>query len=264
MERTEQILVAATLIQVLVVGAWIGADPARPVSWTPPSEPPRASNHLEIAGSGTNVEPTRVVARMFEASDPNVTVRVHESIGSTGGILAAADGAVDLGIVSRPLRASERGRVNRIPWVDVPTCLVTRQGAGPERLTRADLIRWIDGERGPVLLREPGDSGTAAAEAAIDGLREAIGRATHWRVLSTDRDMREALLSSPGAIGLFDLGTLRLLELPLRVVPIDGDPCPAARSLAFVHRDLSPLAKRFLAFADSSPVKARLRKAGYR
>lgn len=41
-------------------------------------------------------------------------VRVEPSIGSGGGIAAARDGAVDLGLVSRPLRPDESGDLERV------------------------------------------------------------------------------------------------------------------------------------------------------
>ena len=58
---------------------------------------------LLLAGTGTLVPLAMALAREA-ALETGLQIRVEPSIGSEGGIAAASDGAVDLGLVSRPLR----------------------------------------------------------------------------------------------------------------------------------------------------------------
>ena len=62
-----------------------------------------------IAGSGTNRPVARALAQGFQRHHPGEVIDVPASIGSTGGIQAAAAGAIPLGLISRELREKEKG-----------------------------------------------------------------------------------------------------------------------------------------------------------
>lgn len=77
-------------------------------SWAQESDmPERPSSSLIIAGSGSNLAITRVLAREFIRRHPEITLDIPASIGSKGGIRAVAEGAIDVGLASRPLNASK-------------------------------------------------------------------------------------------------------------------------------------------------------------
>jgi phosphate transport system substrate-binding protein len=84
---------------------------------------------LLFAGSGSNLPILRVLAREYARVRPDVRIDVPGSIGSTGAVRAAADGAVTAGQVSRPLRDAERahGLTVRPNAASASRCVRTRR-----------------------------------------------------------------------------------------------------------------------------------------
>ncbi len=244
------------------------------------------SKTLRLAGSGSNLPLTRELAEAFMRRSPDRRVIVFESVGSTGGIRAASDGAVDLGLVSRPLRAAEDplGLVV-IPYARVAVAAVTNLDVSDRELSRKRLIeiyagkqrRWSDGESIIVLQRERGDSSHAAVDRALPefaAVNDAAYREQRWRVLYNDRAMYEALVSTPGSIGLLDVGATQTQALALRVLKLDGvapsetnlrsGSYPLAKVLAFVSgAQPEGIAREFVDFTHSSNGQALIRQRGY-
>ena len=244
------------------------------------------SKTLRLAGSGSNLPLTRELAEAFMRRSPDRRVIVFESVGSTGGIRAASDGAVDLGLVSRPLRAAEDplGLVV-IPYARVAVAAVTNLDVSDRELSRKRLIeiyagkqrRWSDGESIIVLQRERGDSSHAAVDRALPefaAVNDAAYREQRWRVLYNDRAMYEALVSTPGSIGLLDVGATQTQALALRVLKLDGvapsetnlrsGSYPFAKVLAFVSgAQPEGIAREFVDFTHSSNGQALIRQRGY-
>ena len=130
-----------------------------------------------------------------------------------------------------------------------------------------------------MLQRERGDSSHGAVARVLPefaDVNDAAHRGGYWRVIYRDRAMQEALVSTPGAIGLIDLGavTSERLFTGLSLVAIDGvEPSPARvasgdypyfKDLAFVTRgEPEGLAAAFLAFVASPAGRAIIRANGY-
>ena len=211
------------------------------------------------------------------------TIVVEPSVGSTGGVRATADGAVDLGLVARPLKEQERklGLV-LIPVARDAVVLAAHPSVAADGVTSDDLVAlfagartaFVDGSPVTVLLRDRDDSAHAALEQLVPGLREAreASYATNrFRVLSHDDAMGGALAITPGAIGVYSLGALVASRLPLKVLMLDGvkpsletlenGRWRASRALAFVVRsDRLDRARPFLSFV-SGPEGAALARA---
>ena len=247
----------------------LGARPAfldaMPTGAAPQSTPPRArSGALVLAGSGSNLPLTRALVSAFLTTHKDARVVVPESIGSSGGVRAVRDGAIDVGLISRPLNAEEaKLGLTVIPYARVPV-VVAANPTVPERcVATADLpalwsgekSRWSDGSRAVVLQRETGDSSFLAVSRRVPGLDEqnkAAYRVARWRVLYDDRSMQEALMATEGAIGVFDLGAILAQRLPIRVLCVDGVP----PSLEGVASGAYPYFKD-LALVTSGPGDAR-------
>jgi len=197
---------------------------------------------------------------VYGSAHPGHTVHVAASIGSSGAVRAVADGAVDVGLLSRPLRDDERalGLVDYPLPTELPHAVVA-SGADPaSTLTRAELIdlllarrqTWPDGSPAVVLLRESSDSGNQLIRAHWPEVGQAIDAALaagYWFVCHTDQEMRDELLRIPGALGFLDTLTIRLESLPLRPLEIDG---VAPSDLAW------PLDKRLSLLTGPSPSPA--------
>lgn len=241
---------------------------------------------LHLAGSGTNLPLTRALADAFTARNPGVNLVVYESIGSSGGVMAAYDDVVDLGLVSRPLREREAALgVVTIPYARIPVVAAVNLHVPDAAITSRELVdiyagrktRWSDGSPIVVLQREPGDSGHRAVGEALPAFAEADAQAyrdRRWRVILHDRAMQEALAITPGAIGLIDPGVISLERLPLRALRLDGIDAneasvqskryPFFKDLAFVAvEEPSGLAAEFVRFTLGDEARALMRAHGY-
>ena len=63
---------------------------------------------ITAAGSGVNLGITRLLAQAFSSQDHNSAIDVPGSIGSKGAIQAVSEGAIPLGLISRPLKETEK------------------------------------------------------------------------------------------------------------------------------------------------------------
>ncbi|MFO7567647.1 MAG: substrate-binding domain-containing protein [Enhygromyxa sp.] len=272
---------------------WVESGPRPPYldpeqgSSTDPQPTPKPSSLLRMAGSGSNLPLTRALADAFLAKRPWLRVRVHDSIGSGGGIRATHDRVVELGLTSRPLSPDERALdLTVIPYARVAVVVAANPTVPVRGISHEELLAlydarqrfWSDGSEVVVYLREPGDSGHLAAHAAIPGFAEVDRRALEsrrWSVLFHDRAMQEALISTPGAIGLFDQGLATIQKLPLALLEYDGQrpsedsvragSYPILKDLAFVlpTDDHDPLAYEFIAFVFSPEGQKLIRESGY-
>lgn len=254
-----------------------------------PEPAPKPRHFLRLAGSGSNLPLTRALADAFVATRPWLRVRVHESIGSSGGVRATDDQAVEIGLISRPLRERERAlELDVIPYARVAVVVAANPTVAVRSVDREALIdyylghrtHWSDGTPVTVLQREEGDSSHGAVGKAIPAFAQADAEsreANRWRVLLHDRAMQEALLSTPGAIGLFDQGLATIQELPLATLEFEGirpteeavrsGDYPLTKDLAFVvpgnSREPDPLAMQFIAFVFSREGQQLIRDSGY-
>ena len=264
--------------------AYLGAD-AQPAVIEEGA--PKPANLLRLAGSGSNLPLTRGLAHAFVARRPWLRVRVHESIGSGGGVRATSDRAIEIGLISRTLepRESERGLV-ALPYARVAVVLAANPSVSVRGVDRQGLLdlyagrreHWPDGSPVVLLQREPGDSSHAAVYAAVpefESVDEAAWEAGRGRKLFHDRAMQEALISTPGAVGLFDQGLALIQELPIIVLEFEnlrptkeavaaGD-YPLFKDLSFVlpSEEADPLALEFIAFVYSAEGQRIIDESGY-
>jgi len=251
------------------------------------AESPANVTTITAAGSGVNLGITRLLATAFAQKHPEVRVDVPGSIGSKGGIIAAAEGAIPLGLVSRPLKAKEQdlGLVYH-PYARVAMIIGTHPSVTDENITSADLVqifqgnksRWQDGHEIIVLSREEGDSGFGLLAQVIKGFQQAWDEslaAKRWTVHFNDQDANRALAATPYALGVADLGMITTEHLSIKPLALDGFPPTEdnvgngsyrlIRELAFVYRPdtLPEAAKAFMDFVTTEAGKTILRNNQY-
>ena len=264
----------------------VGQD-SRPAFLTvdPDSSPPprKEDGRLHIAGSGSCIPLVRMLAGVA-IQQLDVAPEVHASIGSTGGIRALQDGAIDLAVVSRRLDPSEEeaGFVYT-PYALTPVVVAASLDVPERGVSFEDLealfsgtrTRWSDGANVVVLLREVGDSSHRVVETVIPGFAEITRRARDsgdFRVLYHDSGMQVALANTPGAIGLHGNGVDASLA-GFRALAVEGvEPSTAAtesgeypfvKELAFVTLgEPQGDAKAFIEFSLSTEGRALLRIRG--
>ena len=252
-----------------------------------PAHAGQAPGSLVLAGSGPNLAITRLLAEAFTKRRTDVRIEIPASLGSTGGIRAAADGAITVGLVSRPLRESEKGLgLTVLAYARSPIILAVHPTVAEDAITADDLVRiyqgtktrWEDGSEIVLLTREPDDSGIEVLESKIPAFKAAhvtCRQAKRCTVLFTEQEMIHSLAERPRSLGLTDLGAIRaegVLVKPLAFNGVRPTPeevqrgrYPLVRTLAFVFRkeQLPAEAAAFLAFVRSTEGEKILRADGY-
>jgi phosphate transport system substrate-binding protein len=255
--------------------------PAGVVRATAAAEP----GTIRLAGTGAMAPLAERLARAFSTGAPGrPRVLVAESIGSGGGVRATWDGAVDLGMVSRPLNAEElRLGLTVVPVGRDVVVLAGHPDLAIEGIS-GDELRALHGGAQPLgntpvtlLLRDRDESANAALDAMVPGmraLREQAYGGGRLRVLYHDDAMGEALASTRDAVGVFSLAAIQSRRLPLKVLALDGvRPSPASvadgswkatRPLSFVMRpDRAAHVRLFLEHCASAEGRAIVAAGGY-
>jgi phosphate transport system substrate-binding protein len=235
--------------------------------------PPRPDG-LVIAGSGSSIALAREIAKRYRQAHPDVNLRIPESIGTGGALHALADGAIDVGLTSRPLTDAELGSgLVETVLAHVPLAAVVHPEVPATSVTSAELAamyrgerdRWPDGTPVVPLLREPGDSGNDLVAQAYPDLWAAMSDAMQSGRLTTcytDQEMADAVAGTEGAVGFLDISTLRLTHPQVRPLALDGSH-RMIKQLAFVTFG-PPVgdAAAFIAFATSPATSDLLAAAG--
>jgi phosphate transport system substrate-binding protein len=208
----------------MIVGAMLGSATAAETRSSP----------LVFAGSGSNLAITRLLAEAFRRIHPDITIEIPASIGSGAGIRAAADGAIAVGLISRPLKESERRLgLTVIPYARTAVVVGANPTVVDDGLTFEELVqiykglktRWSDEREIVVLTREAGDSSLEVLEQDIPGFSAASAesrRTRRWKTLYTDQEMTRMLAVTPYALGPSDLGTITAERSPVKVLKLEG------------------------------------------
>lgn len=243
--------------------------------------------HLIVAGSGTNLPIMRILAQEFQRSHPGISIEVPTSIGSTSGIRAAADGAIAIGLISRPLKEDEKKLgLTVVPYARTPLIIGVHQEVTEEEISYAEILAiyrgekrtWRDGQEIIVLTREPGDSTIEVMNKQIAGFREVYEesqQAKRWATLLNDLEMDKALARTPHAIGFSDLGSLTIEAHPIKALRVNGVAPTLKNAETGVYPLLKPLycvfqqeklqgsGREFLDFVRSAAGAKILRQNGY-
>ncbi|MFH1189608.1 MAG: substrate-binding domain-containing protein [Candidatus Omnitrophota bacterium] len=191
-----------------------------------------AGEELVVAGTGDSEALLRVLAREFEKANTLTTIRVPDSIGTSGGIKAVMDGRCGLGRIARLLNDKEKGYgLNDMTFAYSPVVFAVNPAfVGVDSLTTEQIVSifsggavsWdnVGGVEGKIYVvqREAGDSSRTNLEKNLDGwkdIREPAG---------------EVVYSSPEAIALIKKykGTIGYCALSmakaegLTVIKVDG------------------------------------------
>lgn len=247
-----------------------------------------AHTSLLMAGSGSNLPIIRILAQAFTQKHPEITIEVPASIGSTSGIRAVADGAIAIGLISRPLKEKEKELgLEVLPYATTPLIIAVHPSVTEENITYTEILdiyrgkktRWANGQEIIVLTREPGDSTIEIMKEKVPGFKDvydASQQAKRWATLFKDLEMNLTLARIPAAIGFTDLSAIASEHHQIKALKVNGvaptlknlenDTYPLSKPLRFVfHREKLPAAAReFLAFVRSPEGAKILRANGCR
>ena len=243
--------------------------------------------HIQMAGSGSNLPITRLLLKAFlqTPQGKNIHIKLHKSIGSTGGIQATIDRTIHLGLISRPLTQHEQKRKLRVvPYARAAVVLATHPKVPLQNIQRSEILElyqgkkkyWKNGQRVLVYQRERGDSSHQAFAYKLpkfSQINEQAYQKKLWQILYKDSAMQRQLQNTEGAVGLLDLGLIQAQKLKLNILRINGiyptekdirsNRYPYTKELAFVLREpINDKCKRFMSFVFS-PAGAALLKANH-
>ncbi|MEL6179752.1 MAG: substrate-binding domain-containing protein, partial [Myxococcota bacterium] len=240
---------------------------------------PNRPSSLIVAGSGSNLALMQRLVERYQQKQPKADIWLPGSIGTRGAVRAVKDGAVDIGLASRPLHRDEFGGsgLSVIPLARSRVVLAAHPSVDSGvSLTRSELVslytgtpepRWSDGRPVLLLLREAGDSSNLAIRQVDPQLAQTMAKARiaeRGAVMRTDQAMRDALLNLPGACGFIDEGIIKLRQLPLVVVPIRGMKGELIKELTLLTRqNSSPEVLRFVAFVQAEAQDDIFEQGGY-
>lgn len=246
---------------------------------------------LRMAGSGSNLPLTRRLIQGFVQQFPQyrTDIQLFPSIGTSGGIQAVKDRVIQLGLLSRPLKSSEKqSGLIVVPYARVAVVVAVHHAVPIKNMTRSLLFQiyrglytmWTPTLPVVVLQREQGDSSHEAIYHRLPSfvaINERAYQQQQWQVIYRDQQMQDALTQTPGAIGIFDLGAIVSQRLPVRVLPWHGiapssqhvlhGHYPFFKELSFVYKaqtcQRGQLCHRFLSFVGSPSGRKLIQNHGY-
>ena len=193
-----------------------------------------AETVIRIGGSGGALGTMKRLAEAFTRSHPGVRFQVLPSLGSSGGIKALMNGALDLALSGRPLKDDEKGKgAAEIEYARTPYVFVAHKKVAASAVTNRELEliyggqmqAWPDGSRIRLVIRPEGDSDTkllrSISPAMDQAVRSAIGR-TGMNFAVTDQDSIEMVVKVPGSLGGATLSQIMTEKPPVKVLTYNG------------------------------------------
>ncbi len=273
MFNTRSVLLAVILsLSLSLVAGCSSAGNAPPPAKPAADAKPAAAGRFIVAGSGSNLPITGKLADAYNKKT-GAAVEVPKSIGTDGAVKAVQSGALELGLVSRPLTATEKtSGLVEIPYARIAIVFAAHPGVPDTDVTLDDIVKihrgektsWRDGRPIVVLIRGMHDSSNLILFQLIPGYADIIKDSIdqkRWQVMYHDIDMAEALRAKQGAFGHTDATEIKINAgiKPLAIggiAPTDDNiksgRYPYVKPLSFIHKGpLSERAKAFIAFVHS-------------
>lgn len=194
--------------------------------------PAQAAEVLRVGGTGGATALLEQLGEPFRQKT-GIRIEVIPSLGSGGGISAAADGVLDIAISGRPLsKAEKRGGLVQFAGMRTPYVLVTSRAAPPAMSVReiaaafaADRATWPDGSVIKLILRPRAESDNAVLVSMFPGMSAALDAARKRRDLSvaaTDQDNADMAERLPGSLTGGTYAQIVTEQRNLRMIAIDG------------------------------------------
>lgn len=189
---------------------------------------------LVIAGTGASIGTMQLMVNGFQKKHPAVNVEVVPSIGSTGGIRAAQEGKIDIGLSSRPLTPEERSAlIVEEPYARIAFIFGVQYSNPTRGLTLAEIENiyagkqknWPDGKPIRLILRPRSDSQSAYLSSINPGLKSASGKSHSIPgvfVANTDPDAALQIEKTPGSFGTTTSSLVKVEKRNIKVLSIDG------------------------------------------
>ena len=239
---------------------------------------------LRVGGTGAAVGMMKALGDAFAGDHPGTRLEVVPSLGSSGGIAAVRDGALDFSISSRELRPQEVAESLRaIHFATSPFGLASSNPA-PGDLKRTEVAAfyaevkstWPDRTPVRVILRPRSESDATLLGNTFPGMAAAIAAMNEHRdipVAATDQDNVRMAERIDGSLIAASLTQVLMEKSHLQFVSIDGV-SPSLENMALggypygkkfllvVSARHNPTLGRFIDFLRSAEGERILRQTG--
>lgn len=241
---------------------------------------------LIIGGTGGALGSMKELAEAFQKINPDLKINILPSLGSGGGIKAAVECVIDIGISSRPLKEEElRQGADAIEYAITPFVFVTKRNIEGLNFTLREIAgiyageikKWHDGFPIRLILRPESDSDTLMLRSMSPEIDKAVRKAFSQEgmiIEPTDQESAGAVELISGAIGTSTLSQIISEKRHLNLLPLNGV-APSVQTVAdgtypyykklfmVTGPKAAPAAKKFIEFIKSGEGRAILAKLGY-
>ncbi|MDP9252773.1 MAG: substrate-binding domain-containing protein [Chloroflexota bacterium] len=254
-------------LTALLVASCGGAGPA-----AKPTPDPLAGTYTTKGGGGA-LDAVKALTSGFTAVHPTVLWQGFDDVGSDAGVSLTVSSTVDLGFISRDLRAAEKGTVETVAIGASGTGVGVNATNAAKALTKDQVAKiftgqitdWKDVGGTPskirVLLREPESSTRAAFESYFFGSTKPVYAKDAVEVFQIDETLK-ALGSFKDSIGMMTMNAKAFSAVDVRLLTIDSivatrdtlanGTYPIRRPLFFVYNPepakVKPTIKAFIDF----------------
>jgi len=244
-----------------------------------------AAEEIKIGGSGTGLGTMKLLAEAYQKKHPGIKIRILPSLGSSGGIKAVLEGAIDIGVSSRRLKDAEQSQgASAIEYCRTPMVFVSSSETGKTGLTTMELEKiyagelqtWPNGGRIRLILRPEAEASTDDLKNISVAMKNAAATALAREgmiVAVTDQENVDAIAKTPGSLGVSTLTQLVSEGRQLTLFSYNGvkpgienlssGAYPLFRSLFFVTAPKTgEAARKFGSFVRSPAGREILQKNG--
>ncbi|MBI5848649.1 MAG: phosphate ABC transporter substrate-binding protein [Nitrospirae bacterium] len=193
-----------------------------------------AEEKIRIAGAGGMISLGTELAKAFMAEHKNTVIEVNQkSIETRGGIMSAAEGKVDIGMASRPLKEEEKklgitaieiARVANVLGVNKSVPIVDISSENVCKIYSGKTVKWseVGGPAEPILLltRPEADATKEAVRKHIACFKD-LKEPASAVVVPTHPEMNKILSGRPFTIGFTD--TIATDDSAGAIVPLKLD-----------------------------------------
>jgi phosphate transport system substrate-binding protein len=181
-----------------------------------------AQEKIVVGGSGSLNEEIADLAKAYMAKNSGDAIEVRpESMSTEGGIEGVRIGRLHIGLISRPLTQSEKGKLLYLPIARSMTGIVIHKSIAVDNLTEAQICDVFSGKLKSWKELGADDNNTETFREKMACFKDLVITA-HAIALVRGNEVLAALDKRPGTVGIVNLGSNYRDYENIKAVPINS------------------------------------------